>query len=100
MQPVTVRILDRDYQIACPDDEKDMLLDSARYLSDKMKEIRDTGKVVGMDRVAVLAALNLAREVLETRDQRRKAEETRKRLGSLNRKLDSVLEPGKKGNGR
>lgn len=96
--PVKVRILDRDYQFACPEDEKEMLLDSARHLNDRMKEIRDSGKVVGMDRIAVMAALNLARELLETRDEQRHAGDAESRLRSLNKKLDSVLGP-QTGNG-
>jgi len=64
---VTVRILDKDYQVACPQDERAQLLDAAEYLSTKMREIRDGGRVVGLDRVAVMVALNLAHELLQER---------------------------------
>ncbi len=64
---VTVRILDKEYFVACPPDERPDLLDSAEYLNKKMREIRDTGKVVGADRVAVMAALNMANELLRLR---------------------------------
>ncbi len=64
---VTVRILEKEYFVSCPQDERADLLNSAEYLSKKMREIRDTGKVVGADRIAVMAALNLAREILELR---------------------------------
>ena len=57
---VSVRLLDREYQVACPAEERSDLLDSAEYLDGKMREIRDSGKVVGLDRIAVIAALNLA----------------------------------------
>jgi cell division protein ZapA len=64
---VTVRILDKEYFVACPPDERPDLLDSAEYLNKKMREIRDTGKVVGADRIAVMAALNMANELLRLR---------------------------------
>ena len=66
---VTVRILDKEYFVACPPDERPDLLDSAEYLNKKMREIRDTGKVVGADRIAVIAALNMANELLRLRRQ-------------------------------
>ena len=62
---VTVRILDKDYQVACPDEERAALLESAALLTRKMQEIRASGKVVGLDRVAVMAALNLSHEILQ-----------------------------------
>ena len=54
LQRVTVRLLDKEYQVACPEDEREALLESAELLNRKMKEIRDSGKVVGVDRIAVL----------------------------------------------
>jgi cell division protein ZapA len=66
---VTVRILDKEYFVSCPQDERADLLDSAEYLNKKMREIRDTGKVVGADRIAVMAALNMANELLRLRKQ-------------------------------
>jgi cell division protein ZapA len=64
---VTVRILEKEYFVSCPQDERAALLDSAEYLNKKMREIRDTGKVVGADRIAVMAALNMANELLRLR---------------------------------
>jgi len=66
---VTVRILEKEYFVSCPADERADLLDSAEYLNKKMREIRDTGKVVGADRIAVMAALNMANELLRLRRQ-------------------------------
>lgn len=63
--PVTVHILEKEYRVACAEGESEALLLSARYLSSKMKEIRDRGKVVGVERIAVIAALNLAHELLQ-----------------------------------
>lgn len=62
---MSIRVLDKDYQVACPADEEAALLDSARLLDEKMREVRDTRKMVGTDRVAVMAALNLAHDLLQ-----------------------------------
>ena len=67
LQRVTVRLLDKEYQVACPEDEREALLQSAEVLNRKMREIRDSGKLVGMDRIAVMAALNLSHEMLQDR---------------------------------
>lgn len=63
--PVTVNILDREYQVACQPGEEDTLRASAKYLDGKMREIRDRGNVIGIDRIAVMAALNIAHEYLQ-----------------------------------
>ena len=65
--PVTIRILDKEYQIACSEDERHSLLDSARYLDERMKEIRNSGKVIGSERIAVMAALNITHDMLQSR---------------------------------
>lgn len=64
---VSVRILEKEYQVSCPANERTDLLDSAEMLNAKMREIRDSGKVVGLDRIAVMAALNMANELLHSR---------------------------------
>jgi len=61
---ISIRVLDKEYQIACPVDEEAALMDSARLLDEKMREVRETRKMVGADRVAVMAALNLAHDLL------------------------------------
>lgn len=62
--PVTITILEKEFRIACPPAERDALQASARYLDRKMREVRNTGKVVGIDRISVMAALNIAHELL------------------------------------
>ncbi|MBT8077412.1 MAG: cell division protein ZapA [Gammaproteobacteria bacterium] len=62
---VSVRILEKEYQVSCPASERTDLLDSAEILNARMREIRDSGKVVGLDRIAVMAALNMANELLQ-----------------------------------
>jgi cell division protein ZapA len=65
---VSVKILEKEYHVTCPPEERPALLDSAEYLNRKMREIRDSGKVIGLDRIAVMAALNIVNELLKTRD--------------------------------
>jgi len=62
-----VQILDREFRVACPDDEKAELLESVSYLDKKMREIRDIGKIASTERIAIMAALNIAHELLTTK---------------------------------
>ncbi len=73
---VSVRILEKEYQVSCPANERTALLDSAEALNDRMREIRDSGKVVGLDRIAVMAALNMANELLQARERGQSLENT------------------------
>ena len=66
---VTVRILDRDYEVSCGESEVEDVVRAARSLSERMLEIRQAGKAVGLDRIAVMAALNYAHEYLEMKDR-------------------------------
>jgi cell division protein ZapA len=62
-----VNILDREFRVACPNDERGELLDAVKYLDVKMREIRDAGKIASVERIAIMAALNIAHELLTTR---------------------------------
>jgi len=89
---VSVRILEKDYHVACPAEERAALLDSAEYLNRKMREIRDSGKVVGLDRIAVMAALNIAHDLLESqgRDDGT-ATDLAARLKAMRERVESAL---------
>ncbi len=65
---VTVQILDKEYSIICPPEERNNLVGAARYLDGKMREIRSSGKVIGADRIAVMAALNITHELLHRQE--------------------------------
>ena len=91
-KPMRVHILDKEYLVACPDEEKKSLLASANHLSEKMMEIREGGKVVGIDRIAVMAGLNLAHDVIESGDGNGKnTNSTVTRLKKLNTMIDKTL---------
>ena len=65
---VSVSILDKEYQVACPEDQQADLLLSAKHLDEHMRSIRSTGKVIGLERIAVMAALNISHELLQVRN--------------------------------
>jgi cell division protein ZapA len=89
---VTVRILDKDYVIACPPEERAELLESVEVLNGKMREIRDSGKIVGLDRVAVMAALNLTHDMLRLRNRDKRVEgEFQGRVRALRERVDNTL---------
>ena len=90
---VSVRILDKEYFVACQYEERAALLDAAEFLNTRMREIRDSGKVVGLDRIAVMVALNLANELLRLREREGKLEgEYVGRVRSLRERVEATLE--------
>ena len=92
---VSVRVLEKEYQIACPAEERSDLLDSAEFLNARMREIRDSGKVVGLERIAVIAALNMANELIRLRKADSGLEsEVGGRLRILRERVESALEKG------
>jgi len=93
---ITVRILEKEYHVACPAEEKADLVASAELLNRKMREIRDSGKVVGLDRVAVMAALNLANDLIKAQGQDQELKEiVGLRIRAMRERLDSALGPAK-----
>ena len=89
---VSVRIMDKEYIVACPYDERSALLDAAEFLNARMREIRDTGKVVGLDRIAVMAALNLAHEYLKGKERESKVDNgVGQRVRALRERVEGAL---------
>jgi len=92
---VSVRILEKEYQFACAVEERAALLDSAEYLNSEMKKIRDSGKVIGLDRIAVMAALNMANELLKGRSRDTTLEvDVVHRVRQLRERVEATLERG------
>jgi cell division protein ZapA len=95
-KPMRIHILDKEYLVACPENEREALFASAELLTNKMKEIRDSGKIVGADRIAVMAALNMAHELLEQRTTKDDYQyNISKRIRALQDKIDIALNHGK-----
>ncbi|MCP4188120.1 MAG: cell division protein ZapA [Gammaproteobacteria bacterium] len=92
-QPINVSILDKDYKVACPAGEQPALLASARYLDDKMREVRDSGSIVGSERIAVITALNIANDLLSSDSIGKDVDkDISPRLRSLESKISRILE--------
>ena len=90
---VNVRILEKEYQVSCPISERAALLDAAELLNKKMREIRDTGKVIGLDRIAVMAALNITNDFLTAQSQGENISETvSMRLRNLTDRVETALQ--------
>lgn len=93
-EPVSIRILDREYTVGVSEDERASLAAAARLLDMRMRELRGSNKMVAPDRLAVLTALNLAHELQQLRDQSGGGNsEAFKFLDEANRKLDALLIP-------
>ena len=92
---VSVRILEKEYQFTCAPDERAALLDSAEYLNGEMRKIRDTGKVIGLDRIAVMAALNMANELLKARARDASLDvDVVQKLRQMREQVDAALSRG------
>jgi cell division protein ZapA len=94
MSRVSVRILEKEYQVACLAEERSELLDSAEFLNNRMREIRDNGNIVGLDRIAVMAALNLAHELLRVRGREAVGSDVSQRIRQLRERVEGALTRG------
>ena len=93
-----VSILGREYRIACAEEERDALLEAVAHLDARMRGIRDSGKVSGVDRIAVMAALNLANDLLKERKELASAADgpideslARRRIRNMQAAIDGAL---------
>ena len=95
-KPVSVTILDKEYLISCTEEEREQLHSAVNYLNMKMQEVKNSGKVIGSERVAVMTALNIAHELLaytrENEDYTSSVDDTIKRLRN---KIDEALTNGR-----
>jgi cell division protein ZapA len=84
-EPLTVKIMDKEYRIACPEEEKDNLKASADLLNEKLNEIKQQGSVIGTERIAIMAALNMSHEILHNQS-------IVQEHGDLNERIDELSE--------
>ncbi len=95
-EPVSVRILDREYTVGVEPAERDSLTAAAHMLDARMREIRGNNRMAAVDRVAVLAALNLAHELHLMRDELAQQQQRfQSAMNDLNRRLDSAIDEGR-----
>ena len=86
-----VTVMGREFRVACPENEQKELLEAVDYLNKKMDEIRDGGKVVGIERIAIMAALNIAHELLSTKVGGFDMAALKRRMQSMESTLDQAL---------
>ena len=89
---VDIHILDKDYQVSCPIEESEALLSSAKKLNSQMQNIRNTGNVIGVERIAVMAALNLTYEISKVEKKLSLEDSTNKIIQNIDRKITTALE--------
>ena len=93
---LTISIMNKEFQVACPEGEEEALQRAARYLSEQMQEIRQSGKVVGMDRIAIMTALNMSHELLSGQSKVQTSQDYAKlRIRALNDRLANAIADGK-----
>jgi cell division protein ZapA len=92
METVTVHILEKEYQVACPADQKDALRESAWQLDQQMRKIKQSGKILGLERIAVMSALNTTYELLHgSTPVSQNHAVTQRDIDQLNKKLDEAM---------
>ena len=94
VRTVSVHILDKEYQVACPAEQEAELIVSASYLDRQMRTIRETGKVIGLERIAVMAALNISHELLRASEEDEvlpQSSVSDDAVSSLARKIDEAI---------
>ena len=93
---LSISIMNKEFQVACPDGEEQALQRAAHYLSEQMEDIRKGGKVVGMDRIAIMAALNMSHELLNGQSKVQTSQDYAKlRIRALNDRLEHAIADGK-----
>ena len=90
---LTINVLGREFRVGCPEGEEKQLLASVDYLNRRMKEVRDTGKVVGNERIAIMTALNIAHELLSSKGGNSSGDSAsvRRRIASMQETLEAAL---------
>ncbi len=90
-ESLSIKILEKEYRVACPAEEKETLLASASMLNEKLNEIKNKGSVIGTERIAVMAALNMSHELLNSQALTEEHSELNDRIDSLSEKIDNSM---------
>ena len=90
-KPVEVLIMGREFTVSCTEEERQGLLDAVNYLDKKMRDIRDSGKIVGLERIAIMAALNLSHEVLNTKTGDVDIGNYKRRINAMQSLIDEAI---------
>ncbi|VAW52872.1 hypothetical protein MNBD_GAMMA06-164 [hydrothermal vent metagenome] len=90
-EPLTVKIMEKEYRIACPEDEKNNLKASAELLNEKLKEIKQAGSVIGSERIAIMAALNMSHEILHSQSLVTEHNDLNQRIDELSERISTSM---------
>ncbi len=87
----TIKVLEKEYAINCQESEVEMLMESSKYLNNRIKETRSAGNVTGSERVLVMTALNIIYDLLQINDNKSNNQETSKKINKINNKIEKLL---------
>lgn len=90
-KPIDIEILGREFTVSCTDEERQGLLDAVGYLDSKMRDIRDAGKIVGVERIAMMAALNITHELLNTKSGGVDVGDIKRRMYNMQNQIEEVI---------
>ena len=90
-EPLTITIMGKEYRVACPQDEKDNLLASANLLNDKLREIKQQGSVIGTERIAIMAALNMSHDILHNETLSSEHSDLNQRIDALSERINESI---------
>jgi cell division protein ZapA len=90
-KPIDIEIMGREFTVSCTDEERQGLLDAVDYLDHKMREIRDAGKIVGVERIAIMAALNISHELLNTQSDGVDVGDIKRRMFAMQNQIDEAI---------
>jgi cell division protein ZapA len=92
VEPLTIKILDKEYRIGCPEEEKENLRASADLLNEKLNEIKQQGSVMGSERIAIMTALNMSHEILHNQSLATEHEDLNKRIEALSERITESMQ--------
>ena len=90
-EPLTIIIMDKEYRVACPEEEKDNLKASANLLNNKISEIKQQGSVIGTERIAIMAALNMSHEILLNEALTAEHDDLNQRIDALSERINDSM---------
>jgi len=90
-EPLTITIMDKEYRVACPEEEKENLLASADLLNDKLNEIKQAGSVIGTERIAIMAALNMSHDILHNQSISSEHDDLNQRIDALSERINNSM---------
>ena len=90
-EPLTIIIMDKEYRVACPEEEKDNLKASANLLNNKISEIKQQGSVIGTERIAIMAALNMSHEILLNETLTAEHDDLNQRIDALSERINDSM---------